>query len=45
MTASTFGPVVLVGLTSGLIGPALLATTHHRTATTNTPNDRRRRMR
>jgi len=45
MTVSTFGPVVLVGLSSALIGASRLEMTRHRTADINPSSDRRRRMR
>jgi hypothetical protein len=45
MTASMLGPVVLVGLTSVLVGPTLFEMARHRTANLNTQSDSRRPMR
>jgi hypothetical protein len=45
MTVSTFGPVVLVSLTSGLIGASRLEMTRYRPADIKLSSDRRRRMR
>ncbi len=45
MTISMFGPVVVLALTSVLIGPTVLDMTRFRTADTNTRSDSRPRMR
>jgi len=45
MDGSTFGPVVLVGLSVSLDRRSRLEMTRHRTADINPSSDRRRRMR